>query len=237
MTEEEWLACDDPTKMLNSPLPQISPRKLRLFGIACVRRIAWLLKDTRTKVVLAAAEAFADGLIASKDAVVVEEAGAGAVAVAYEALSQAAKDWWNAYEPTSLPPEGAAECTAGQAAAVTLALWAPATWGALEAARHAAKATASRRWAERAAQAALFRDIVKKFRKSQVNLNVLAWNDGAVCKMAQAVYDARAFDRLPLLADALEDAGCDDADILSHCRTPGEHVRGCWVVDLLLGKS
>ena len=55
--------------------------------------------------------------------------------------------------------------------------------------------------------------------------------------MAQSIYDARAFDRLPLLADALEDAGCADADILSHCRTPGEHVRGCWVVDLLLGKS
>ena len=65
----------------------------------------------------------------------------------------------------------------------------------------------------------------------------LAWNDGAIRKLAQSIYDARAFDRLPLLADALEDAGCTDADILSHCRTPGEHVRGCWVVDLLLGKS
>ncbi len=65
----------------------------------------------------------------------------------------------------------------------------------------------------------------------------LAWNDGAIRKMAHSIYDDRAFDRLPLLADALEDAGCTDADILSHCRTPGEHVRGCWVVDLLLGKS
>jgi hypothetical protein len=65
----------------------------------------------------------------------------------------------------------------------------------------------------------------------------LAWNDGAIRKMAQAIYDARAFDRLPLLADALEEAGCADADILGHCRTSGEHVRGCWVVDLLLGKA
>ena len=61
----------------------------------------------------------------------------------------------------------------------------------------------------------------------------LAWNDGAIRKMAQTIYDDRAFDRLPLLADALEDAGCTDADILSHCRTPGDHVRGCWVVDLV----
>ena len=65
----------------------------------------------------------------------------------------------------------------------------------------------------------------------------LAWNDGTIRKMAQVIYGDRAFDRLPLLADALEDAGCTDADILGHCRTPGEHVRGCWVVDLLLGKS
>jgi hypothetical protein len=65
----------------------------------------------------------------------------------------------------------------------------------------------------------------------------LAWNDGACRKMAQAIYDDRAFARLPLLADELEDAGCDNAEILAHCRGQGEHVRGCWVVDLLLGKS
>jgi len=50
------------------------------------------------------------------------------------------------------------------------------------------------------------------------------------------IYDERAFHLPPILADALEDAGCDNADILAHCRGPGPHVRGCWVVDLLLGK-
>jgi hypothetical protein len=65
----------------------------------------------------------------------------------------------------------------------------------------------------------------------------LTWNDGTVRSVAQAIYDDRAFDRLPILADALEDAGCDNADILTHCRSGGEHVRGCWVVDLLLGKE
>ncbi len=63
------------------------------------------------------------------------------------------------------------------------------------------------------------------------------WHDGAVVKLAISIYTDRAFDRLPILADALEDAGCDNADILAHCRQPGEHVRGCWVVDLLLGKT
>ncbi len=70
-----------------------------------------------------------------------------------------------------------------------------------------------------------------------VNPAWLYWNDGAIRKMAQLIYDHRGFDRLPLFADTLEDAGCTDADILNHCRQPGEHVRGCWAVDLLLGKS
>ena len=62
--------------------------------------------------------------------------------------------------------------------------------------------------------------------------------DAGDCRaLAGAIYDERAFDRLPVLGDALEDAGCADAAILAHCRGPGEHVRGCWVVDLLLGKS
>jgi hypothetical protein len=65
----------------------------------------------------------------------------------------------------------------------------------------------------------------------------LRWNDATVLKLAQSIYDSRDFSLLPILADALEDAGCDNADILAHCRGPGPHVRGCWVVDLLLGKS
>jgi hypothetical protein len=64
-----------------------------------------------------------------------------------------------------------------------------------------------------------------------------AWLTANVAGLAQSIYDDRAFDRLPILADALEDAGCDNADILNHCRQPGEHVRGCWVVDLVLGKT
>src|SRR5262249_32973192 len=64
-----------------------------------------------------------------------------------------------------------------------------------------------------------------------------AWNDGTVVKLAQGIYEDRAFDRLPILADALEEAGCSHPDVLSHCRGPGPHVRGCWLVDLLLGKS
>jgi hypothetical protein len=58
-----------------------------------------------------------------------------------------------------------------------------------------------------------------------------------VMDLVRGIETDRAFDRLPILADALEDAGCDNADILNHCRQPREHVRGCWVVDLVLGKG
>ena len=57
-----------------------------------------------------------------------------------------------------------------------------------------------------------------------------------VTSLAESIYQERAFERLPILADALEDTGCNQQDILGHCRAGGEHCRGCWVVDLILGK-
>jgi hypothetical protein len=64
------------------------------------------------------------------------------------------------------------------------------------------------------------------------------WRPAHIREIAQVMYDSQTFATMPILADALEDAGCDDAAILSHCRDPhATHVRGCWVVDLVLGKS
>jgi hypothetical protein len=86
--------------------------------------------------------------------------------------------------------------------------------------------------------AELLRDVIgNPFAPIEVERRWLRWNRGGVRKLAQVVYDERRFEDLPVLADALEEAGCTHADILTHCRQPGEHVRGCWVVDLLLGKS
>ncbi|MCE9566168.1 MAG: DUF6331 family protein [Planctomycetes bacterium] len=63
------------------------------------------------------------------------------------------------------------------------------------------------------------------------------WLTSTVTQLTQGIYDDRAFDRLPILADALQDAGCDNADVLNHCRENGPHARGCWVVDMVLGKQ
>ena len=87
----------------------------------------------------------------------------------------------------------------------------------------------------RTLNAMLLRDIVgNPFRPFSVDP---AWLTSTVVTLATGIYEQRAFDRMPILADALQDAGCEDADILNHCRGGGPHVRGCWVVDLLLGKS
>jgi hypothetical protein len=92
---------------------------------------------------------------------------------------------------------------------------------------------------ELTALASLLRDIFGSLFRPlpTIPIAVLTWNDGTPRKLAQVIYEEGAFDRLPLLADALEDTGCTDAAILTHCRSGDEHVRGCWVVDLLLGKD
>jgi hypothetical protein len=87
-------------------------------------------------------------------------------------------------------------------------------------------------------QADILRDVIgNPFHPVTINTSWLSYNDGTAHRIASAIYDHYAFDRMPILADALEDAGCDNADLLNHCRQPGVHVRGCWVVDLLLGKE
>jgi hypothetical protein len=83
--------------------------------------------------------------------------------------------------------------------------------------------------------AAFFRDIFgNPFRPVTFDSR---WQTETVVVLATGIYTDCAFDRMPILADALEEAGCDNADILNHCRGEGPHVRGCWVVDMVLGKE
>src|SRR5262249_35133680 len=91
--------------------------------------------------------------------------------------------------------------------------------------------------AELAHQCDVLRDLFgNPFRIVRFDPGWRTWNDGAIVGIARRIYDERAFADLPILADALEEAGCTEVDILAHCREPGVHVRGCWVLDWLLGR-
>jgi hypothetical protein len=215
MTEAEWLACTDPRPMLEFLRDKANERKLRLFACACCRRIWRLLSDERSRKAVRTAERFADGLATRQQL---------RAARAYAADAYAFAQGGPYYAP-------AAHAACAHAAA------ARAIDEVAEAARCAAAHPATTN-TEEAAQAALLRDLFgNPFRPVTAAPAWLLWNGGTVVQLAQTIYEERAFDRLPILADALEEAGCDNADVLAHCRSGGEHVRGCWVVDLLLGKG
>jgi hypothetical protein len=86
--------------------------------------------------------------------------------------------------------------------------------------------------------AAILREVVgNPFRPVTLDPAWMTWHGGLLVSMAQGMYDSRDFSDMPVLADALEEAGCRDQNVLGHCRSGGEHVRGCWVVDAIIGKS
>jgi hypothetical protein len=235
MTESEWLSCTDPTPMLELLRGKASDRKLRLFACACCRRI-WRLLKKRSRKAVEVAEHHADGFIE------VGELGT-AYAAAYDAYTDTdgdsieelaaeivtevvGRDAWN----TAISANKAADVVAH----VTVYGLDPSDPPSSEAME---RAYCAARFTERAWQCCLLRCFIgNPFHSVPRNASWRAWNDGTIPKIAQAIYDERAFDRMPILADALEEAGCTDADILAHCRSGGEHVRGCWVVDLILGR-
>jgi hypothetical protein len=101
-------------------------------------------------------------------------------------------------------------------------------------------ADAAGRAAERSRQARLLRELVSNpFRPARIDPAWLHWNGGTVVRLAQSIAEAQRFTDLPILADALEDAGCNDQVILNHCRhlAESEHLRGCWVIDCILGRE
>jgi hypothetical protein len=226
MTEVKWLASQEALAMLRSLGKKASGRKLRLFAAACVRRqrIWDLLADERSREAVELAERYADRQATRKELQAAEQQARAAAHSLARYTGGPLSDYAAAY----------AALAATEAAAYT----------APRAASQAAYFVESlnRRGAERSQTRASPADLLREvfgnpFRPVRVAPTWLAWDGGTVPKLAQAIYDERAFDRLPVLADALEEAGCTDRDLLSHCRRPAEHVRGCWAVDLLLGKA
>jgi hypothetical protein len=200
-------------------------RKFRLLACACCRQV-WPLLTEQDRRAVEAAERSADGLAFPGEVVTRTPEGHGDF-IRWSAAKAAAA--------VTLP-------NAAEAARQALG-FAP---GALSRDVLTPWVVNQRRWAEcEAYQRGLFRDLFgNPFRPVTLDPAWLAWHGGAVVKLAQSVYEERELPsghldaaRLAVLADMLEEAGCADADLSGHLRGPGPHVRGCWAVDLVLGKT
>jgi hypothetical protein len=229
MTEKEWCYGTSPLPMLVHlrDAGGASERQLRLFAAACCQRGWDLLGGELNRRAVKVAERHADGLATDKELASARD-GTGA--------------WWRAggtEDVLARTARGAAGYAAGHdpwRAAYDVAshmAWLISHGGAGVAGADGWKAREERKAAERGTQAGLLRDIVGNQFRPLPLLNP-AW-DGWVAKMAAAIYEERRFADLPILADALEDSGCNDTDLLSHLRGPGPHVRGCHAVDRVLG--
>jgi hypothetical protein len=200
----------------------VSRRKKYLFGCACCGCLLPLLNDVRSRKAIQIAERYIDGLES-------DQAWMDAVADAF-----AARD--SLWPDTRNPTRATVQVARWAAHAAMRATFLDAREAADECAIAAAWACLSPSIAEaKCAQARLFRDIFgNPFRPADIDPSC---QTPKIIQIARTIYDEPRFGHMPILADALVDAGCTGADILDHCRQPGELVRGCWVVDLLLGKS
>jgi hypothetical protein len=224
VTEAEWLAGPDPSGMIDylcdggATRRKAGKRKFTLLACACCR-VAWeLMPADKARLWIEAAEAAADGLPlaappppATRDDLIIQP---GSIA-----------SWANSAALTA--KGGSARLIPTVVAAVRDALFLDAR-----------RSGSSPEQQKRVPLAALLQEIFgNPFRPVKVEKTWLTANDGAALKLARSISEEGRWGMLPLLADALEDAGCADADVLAHCRRPAGHVRGCWVIDLLLGKG
>jgi len=219
MTEAEWLAATGPTPMLEFLRGKVSDRKLRLFAVACCRRVWHLLPDERSRKAVEVAERYADGKAIGEEVLV--------------ALSEAKKVKGFRRQVTGIRHQ-----TPKLAAALSLSLNTEQRF-LIHVAGNTACLTEEKDKPdaqEQHLQSELLRDIFGNlFRSVSVDPS---WLTSDVRILAEGIYQDHAFDRMPILADALQDAGCTNDEVLNHCRdTSLTHVRGCWVVDLVLGKE
>jgi hypothetical protein len=218
MTEDEWF------RELRLLLTTASDRKAQLFAAACCRRVWCLMTDPRHRDAVEAAEHLADGVLT--------------VAMFESALRPVVELWRVIPDYTRLEWEPRHFMTG---ATRHLGYKRDAADAASYAARGAARTAGtpgspgwlSARDTEGDAQRALAHDVVGPASRPAA---APTWLTSTVLALARTMYESRDFGAMPVLADALEEAGCDSPAVLDHCRGGGPHVRGCWVVDLVLEK-
>jgi hypothetical protein len=256
MTEKTWLTSRDPRKLLGAISGMITPglafqlgwggdfrrqapgvlhgtvsdRKARLFAVACCYTLRHLITNDRCRNAVEVSEQFADGLATKRQlAQVRNKLDAKTRGQIRERIRRAAI------------AEGRAEQDAEESAANWALGWDLAhdsaiadAWNAAAHCYFAAEVSEGPYAATKPYLCELLRDIVgNPFRGVKLHPR---WLTANVVDLARTIYEQRAFDRLPILADALMDAGCADEQMLEHCRSDGPHIRGCWVVDLILRK-
>lgn len=230
-TERQWIACNEPEALLALLTGKISDRKLRLFAVSCCRHIWELLTDPRSRLAVEVAAQFADGQTNLAELTV---AGACAQDVVDAQSRRHGFPWRTAHSGEWEPLVQAAQ-----------AAWSCCWSSAPHAARGTARAAARAGWSatpagepralERRHQCDLLRDITgNPFRPIQLSP---VWLTDTVRVIARTISAEGRHEDLPILGDALEDAGCTDEQILAHCHSQLPHVPGCWVVDSVLGRT
>jgi hypothetical protein len=208
MTEAEWLECNDPTPMLEYIKGRGSERKIRLLAVACCRTYSKYFSNEESWEAVEVASQVADGIAQS-----------GERERAFEAAHHAANWTYNAGAEME-----AAAFTCGTREQVN------------EVPQLTIDAFACNFYQNPRRLVLILLRCIFGNPLRPVSIDP-AWLTSDVIPLARGIYEERAFDRLPILSDALQDAGCENEDILNHCRSEGPHVRGCWVIDMLLGKE
>jgi hypothetical protein len=232
MKEQEWLSFTKVTvPVMNWLHRRGSARRFYLAGCAAVRHLDPLLLPQQFHDLIELVERFADGRATDEER-----------ARAHRRAEQTAADLRQAHYTERGRRAGMERPLRAIAAACHASMEAGWESGYSAMAEAAVCGKRADQWAW---QSDMLRDLFgNPFRPVTIDRNWLAWHDGTVVKLAEAAYEHRELPsghfeaaRLALLADALEEAGCGEEQILSHLRGPGPHVRGCWVVDLVLGKE
>jgi hypothetical protein len=229
-TEPEWLACTEPDKILSFDPTKAISRKARLFAVACCRRIWNLLPEFANRWEVDVAEAFADGRASEVELQICQSE------TSWDELDDnvTGARWasFACHHVTDIDAVACAIETGRFAATAFDAQWDPD----MDPDVSDLPPRSSPIWEARVEQSDYLRDIFGPLPFRPVTIDP-RWLTSSVVDLAAAIYEERACDRLPILADALMDAGCDNDEIIQHCRGGWVHVRGCWVIDLLLDRS
>ncbi|QEL17296.1 hypothetical protein [Limnoglobus roseus] len=222
MTEEEWLSIGDLRKHVEQVVAMKQLRKLRLFSVACCLQLEPWIGEPQLLEAINRAEKLADGALSEST---IEKWYQKVIRLQRDAVRKHGRQWtaqvavFKYVRFVCLPSRYSefSDCWWGLVRPIPL-------FGEEFTQRGPALAHQ------------LLVDIFgNPFRPVAFDP---AWRTSATVGVAQQMYDARDFAAMPILADALQDAGCETADILQHCRDEKQvHVRGCWVVDLVLNKS